>query len=333
MAIRNSLRTLSVALCLLGFVACSLATGGLKTGGDGVESACFDGKDDDDDGAVDCDDPDCNAVALCAEIREGWTVVRAKTADPSQPPALCADGSMATRYLTEPAGAPTCEACTCGELVNARCSVAEMSCFYENMLCEGRPDFTAQMDDGSCFNINNVPAGDHPAGFCRISVPAQPAAGSCPSSGGALIPSPSWGGAMAVCSFDASGCEAGMPCELTDATEDGAVCITRAGPTACPEGWPKATTGYSSGEDQRSCSPCGCSVGCPDGGYTVYDGVNCFGDEIDITSSSCTMLFEIFDQGQAAVRLIPAMPVAICAQSKAMGQVVPQGMPQQICCK
>jgi hypothetical protein len=276
---------------------------------------------------------DCSVdKSACETVSGGWTLVFAKSADPSQPPGACADGSPAELYFTAPAGPPACEACSCGALVNAKCSAAEMSCFFENMLCEGLPDFTAQMADGLCSNIANVPAGVHPAGFCRISAPTQPT-GSCPSSGGALIPSPSWGGAMAVCSIDAGGCEAGRLCAPKDATEDGAVCITRAGPTACPEGWSKATTGYSSGEDQRSCSPCGCSVGCPDGGYTIYDGASCIGDEIDITSSSCTPLVDLFDQSQAAVRLIPAMPVANCAESKPTGQVIPTGTPQQICCK
>lgn len=335
MAITNSLRALSVALCLLGFAACSLATGGLETegGGDGVESACFDGKDDDDDGAVDCADTDCNAVAVCTEVPEGWTVVRAKTADPSQPPAACADGSMATRYLTGPAGAPECEACSCGALVKAQCSEAKMSCFRKNTLCEGTPDLPVELNDPFCHDIPGIPVGAQPPGSCMISAPSRPD-GTCPSSGGAMKPSPSWSGAMAVCSKAAGGgCEAGRLCAPKDATDDGAVCITRAGNTACPEGWPKATTGYSSGEDQRSCSPCGCSVECPDGGYIVYDGGSCAGVEVKVTSSDCIPMVDIFDQGQAAVSLIRPVPVAKCAESKPTGQVVPQGMPQQICCK
>lgn len=302
---------------------------------------CFDDIDTDGDGAVDCADTDCEAVAACGAVPKGWTLVRVSDAKPGDTPGKCDDSSTAALYFKDPAGAPTCAPCDCSPPQQASCTTPEMLCTFENNTCNGGDGFKTNPVMAQCIELSNnaisgidIPNGQHSEGSCKITAPGKVVSpGTCVASGGEVMPSPMWGAAVLVCpeAADAAGCGAGQVCLPKPA---GSVCITRAGNEPCPPEWPVATTVFADGEDARGCSGCSCKVGCSGGEFVVHDTPACkdYDPPVTVNSENCVVVPNIFDYDDTSVTSKAATPfVEACEGGEASGQVNPMGE-QRICC-
>src|SRR5262249_31310533 len=140
----------------------------------GQAENCLNGVDDDGDGAVDCDDPDCSAGGFaCAEAApDGWSgpVIFGR-----------ADGASMLACPApwrEDVAAPACSACMC-DPGGAACS-SPATTFYSSQ-CSGTPDDTASVGaSGVCTSVD-VSGGVHLA-LGGVSTPT----GQCAPSGGEL---------------------------------------------------------------------------------------------------------------------------------------------------
>src|SRR5262245_20012762 len=74
---------------------------GHSTSSGGRGEDCFDNKDNNGDGLIDCADPVCNDTA-CTAIPIGWTPIRARQIDdPLMDPGMCSGGAVPKVYYTE----------------------------------------------------------------------------------------------------------------------------------------------------------------------------------------------------------------------------------------
>lgn len=275
------------------------------------------------------------AAACCEAVPTGWTLVHGKQVDALAKPGTCADSSTATIYYAGPAGAPTCSACQCASVQGALCAPPEISCWYNPGDCSGGPDVKEVTGSGMCQQLGGLPGLGNGGGSCKLTAPgALVDPGSCMISGGGVMLSAMWSGAISVCpaSPTAAKCATGEVCVPTGGA-DGPVCITRPGNDTCPFGWAKATSAFAGGVDSRMCTSCTCQLTCS-GSYIVYDDTGC-GDnnKVTINSSTCTPVPDIFDYSQGSLEAQPTTAVVSgCTPAQPMGQVDAVG-PQKICCR
>jgi len=322
------------------FTTTSTGTGGGQ-GGSGASGAedCLDGDDNDGDGNADCADTDCNAGYECvdeAPAEWGGVVLAHRVGLPSAEPAPpCGDGSAPAVYLAAPAGAPSCEACSCS-FSGATCGPPQIACYWGNVNCNGFPELTPQASGDACISNPSLPNAS-PQGSCRVVIGSQATSqGSCLSVGGGMMAEEAWAEEVRVCA-DATGggCAQGQAC-VPRASDDAAACVVQAGTNACPAGWTATEIqAYEGGQDDRSCSGCNCDVGtvtCTVGAYTAYDLDNCTGTSIPV-STSCVSVTALADLNTFSLRPVLGTPVdGACPSSQPSGAVQPVGA-TKICCQ
>lgn len=239
--------------------------------------------------------------AECDDAPLGWT-----------PVAPCSAGTFVLGLEVADAA---CTDCQCGAWSGGQCDPpSHVGCWDDGVPgCPGGPSTAVPIADGNC---HSSASSSNATWRCKLDAATLADAGSCPSSGGALVGGP-WSSTIDLC--------------------DGCGCILQAGDLNCPEGFPSRTVAYASALDERSCSSCSCAVSgtsCTDPVVTVYGDANC--SQMGVTVGQlCTNVLGFGDGSGSAQLTAPPMPQGgTCA----VGGGVPGGAvtpldPHTICCR
>ncbi|HEX6837346.1 MAG TPA: hypothetical protein VF334_12280, partial [Polyangia bacterium] len=221
------------------------------------------GVDDDCDGHVDCDDPDCTTLAVCVPPVTGAFVV-GTTLDPVS---LCPGSYSSLEVIDSGLGAAAnCSTgCSCG----VTC-MTQLGSFGNAGNCPNTDNENqiAVVTNTMCSSWNTWD------GTLDVHPLVTPA--TCQAGGTPLLPTVSWSASKRVCStaLHGGGCSGGKLCvPITPAPN----CEVAAGTHSCDPGYNAVAgpwyTGYS---DTRSCS---CSCGAPSGScgstVTLHTDKNC----------------------------------------------------------
>lgn len=331
-------------------VSSSVGVGGMGgAGGSGggplAEVDCYDDADNDNDGLLDCADPDCVPIVECVDdTPTGWEgPFRVNTTDhPGTEPALCPDGEKPETFHDSP-GSTDCVACKCGGVAGASCSKPKISYWNNSNNCQGAPnDVSASLVDNACGNINVV--GNSNQRSIKIEAPAQLIdKGSCPPSGGQLKEPKAWLHQNDLCSIPkGSGCSENKVCvQKGGGNYTGPVCVRKMGMDSCPAGWSKETVMYATvdeANDTRACTACTCTikdVACTAGSYTLYDLNECKdGDPNLAITANCVQAGGLLDQNTASIFAKLPQPTGSCDVSggEKMGSLTVDG-PITVCCQ
>ncbi len=258
----------------------STSTSSSSSSGSSGSEDCFDGVDNDDDGKVDCADPDCDPVAVCVpDPGGGWAGPNAGTVTTPGVEIPC-PGGWPTKEVTLPAGTlkfdPAGCGCECGPIQDACNGKATVVPFLQGCISPGAQGVLA------------------PAGQCQAANGPILALGAAangplpdPSAGCAPMRSVDIGEVMGTqtatfCSAPDTlvqgGCSAGNLC-APKAAAPYKICIAGPGPDACPSGYTQEAVVYPDITDTRDCSDCQCQpqgVSCG-GKVDLYAGAGCSG--------------------------------------------------------
>ena len=317
-------------------------SGGSTTTTDPTED-CFNGKDDDNDGHVDCDDPACAPVATCVEAPQDWDLVRFGSAPYPGPGAVaCPDGSPPAVLFAGPAGPATCAACACS-YTGALCSAPKISCWYDQVSCWFDSSFDRQADSTGCLSDIHVPKYTSLASCKLTGAPHVLDPGTCAAVGGGLDPADPWATTLHVCPVllakKGGGCAPGLVCAAMPggAPYDGPLCVQRAGTDDCPLGFTDASVlGYDDADDQRACSACSCDPGtvtCTGGGYHACDGNSCDGGTSWVGNGDCTGTSGELDWDTGSLSPVLADPQpGACSGATPAGELLAKH-PRKLCCR
>jgi hypothetical protein len=337
--------------------------------GAGPVEDCMNGRDDDDDGAVDCADPDCEPGFECAPpVPGGWTDLGYLALFQGASAALpeCPNGA-AIAYEggddLDP-GASACTACGCASATGQSCELTQdldpakpgiQPIQVSNMPC-GQPATvlsTMSVPDppwgGGCYHGDPQPGGQTCAGEpCnRALIAAVPsvAGGSCdPTGGEPAFGTPTFDVTARACAVPSGGggCSGGAQCVPRPAAPfEARVCVGRAGDQTCPDGdFSERFVFFEGVEDERACS--GCSCGAVSGGscemtLTAYGDASvgtCNNPVDSVASGTCTDLSG--NPGlyglRASVTMIPAGGTCpVTGGGIPSGDVLPS-TPSTFCC-
>jgi hypothetical protein len=348
---RRLLGTAAAVVLPLGVATCGLATDGLAPdtpdagdppgtgasgGGQGGGSGGAGSGSSSSGGEATCS----GEQVACEAIPAGWAMILTKSADPSQSAGKCADGSTGVLYFTGPAGAPTCSACSCFVDPQATCTAPEITCFFDSNNCSDGQDIVRKANDTGCIPFATGKNPTHTAGSCRLTNPPTVFnAGNCTFLGGSATLPPKWGGALLSCPTGVAqgGCTAGQLCAPKVVEADSSLCILHAGDEPCPASFPKQTDAFLGGTDTRSCTGCGCTVGCSGGSYVVHDldscGTSTTDPDVVVNSTTCVPAPNVFDSNIASFKpTVANAGVTACSGGQSQGRV--DGTePRRICCR
>lgn len=276
---------------------------------------CQNGVDDDEDGLIDCADPDCTAGFTCATTPLGWTGPVAlwsgtAGAAPTCSGAYPSDLLDAHDNLKVPSY--TCPSCNCSPQ-NSTCTALQFY-FDTTTTCSASTAwFVDVQPDGTCTPEFLLQSGGTSGGSARSSQLVPPslhkpsaipsyASGTCVANQTTpTFPTPTWGTDVLACGAAATsggGCGAGQCLPKPSSPYKAQLCIFRAGINACPSSYPNpmpsASTPqyYGSYTDNRQCSSCNCGSPSCGGTVTTYTDTTCGGENatvLDITGG-CTMI-------------------------------------------
>jgi hypothetical protein len=243
----------------------------------GATESCMNGVDDNGDGLIDCNDPQCQATHTCVEaLPSGWTGLG--WFDPDATPA-CSPGLTAQNlYLGMTAPPITCP-CECGA-AGAHCAI-DLTCSPGGADCSGSPWTTTVATCGSVYMTAGVSG-------CRATEPHI--MGACPGVNGTPVRPPvTWTTTGRACMAGAGGLCPAADRACVPRPPTGAIgpCIGKMGDSPCPIG-----SGYVNrhvkyvGEavDSRTCTPCdacrvegacSCTSGLEPCGVAVYGASTC----------------------------------------------------------
>jgi len=300
-------------------------TGGMMPG----PEDCLNGVDDNDDGRIDCDDPQCQAAGYeCVDpVPAGWEapgyVALYEGATGQTPPACPTD--MPTQVFTGNATLnvqpTTCTACGCtaptgqdcllsGDLDTSPSSPGIQAMQVRNVPCSNPAAThisTLTVPDppwgGACYHDEMLPAGQLCSGLgCNASVQASlpsVAGGTCTATGGvAGKPMPKWAAAAAAChgTRQGAGCAGSQVCMPKPANPfKGHVCIEQPGDVACPAGsFSSKTVYFNDFDDTRGCTGCQCG---PASGGSCEITLTLYSDQ---AANVCTTAVGTVKTGQCA---------------------------------
>ena len=231
-------------------------------------NACFDGVDNDCDGHIDCDDPDCNAIAQCVPTPSAGFVLGIAVAQSSFCPGMFVQQEVINEGLNP--ASPQCptNACTCNGVMG--CNGAIHS-FDNDSSCSGEEEDVSA--DSTCrnWNVNQT------TGSVMSSVIVTGSA-QCVKGGSSTHGSVSWTTSDNFCKTTAigGGCMPGNSCVPLLAAAK--ICELSDGTPACDGGY-NAFGGpwFHDFSDARTCT---CNCGSATGGacgntYTIYSDNNC----------------------------------------------------------
>jgi hypothetical protein len=324
------------------------AGGGTGGATDGGAEDCTNAVDDDGDGKVDCEDPDCDAGYTCVQAPpagwSGYLRMLANKYDGTGTPENCPSGAIPARYYYEPDTVAQCEACTCDAPSGFSCGLPDIECAPDKLDCSDplTPAWNALPD---CHDISTVFSANHILS-CKLTGTAQMLKqGTCAPSTSIHTNPTLFSMTADVCSLAmGGGCGAGACVAKAAVPYGGPTCIRKDSEEACPQQWPFGVTVYSVGNDLRSCSSCSCDSGpvqCSGGAYTFYDFnacAPCSGScDAPVTvgpSLDCQVLTNLADSDTFSEQITTVASVSGgCAAAGGLpqGTVTTQG-PVTICC-
>lgn len=244
-------------------------------GGTGGED-CTNGKDDDGDGKIDCQDTDCQGPYTCAPgvLTGGWLgPVAMWDGTPGSEPNCFASGSYVTPATSGNAnvqgGTWSCQGCSCGNPTGGSCSDVDIqywdttSCSGGCWGCTGTP--FALTNGGACTVFGEIhgPGGESPK--AATFSPPTASGGSCAANADQSkknIPKPTWQKSMVACTgapTSGKGCGATSACIPVPKSPFGFTCMYKVGDNPCPSGpYTHKHVYYTGYQDGRTCSACSC---------------------------------------------------------------------------
>lgn len=306
----------------------------------GTPEDCLDGKDNDEDGAVDCADSDCGSGFACMDVPpKGWSLVVVERGNGEPPANLgCANDDNPEIVYTGPVGPAECEACTCGPLEGTTCRPRNLSCFAESPSCGGTAkNLTNLVSMAECTKPD---LGGAVTISCRVpGNPIVDEAGGCAPSITDFSNKYPWTGWLKACPANAaggSGCAGGV-C-LPKQPAGTSVCIRKDGSHDCPAGW-MGTEAFANVKDDRACAECTCTPKpqCVGGGYEFFDHNDCTlggAGSVLILNSTCVDAMTFPDSDSWSFRQILPTSGGSCMAGggEPVGAVVPDD-PVTFCCK
>jgi hypothetical protein len=268
-----------------------------EASGDGCASkqeTCNNGVDDNCNGLVDCQDPECGSSASCTCVGAppaNWSQPQELWQGNGSPPACTTDfGNAVFDGNAGPVVDPGCSACACATST-ATCTVGVH--VNDNNGCGGGACLSDALTNGACKAIAT----------CGSSTPHQqidspaPQNAACAPSGGALQ-SAGWSAAGRACSTAYTamqgGCGAGQLSVPVPAAPFGSgLCIAASGAQVCTDpSYMVAHVYYSGISDSRQCTQCTCGGvsgdSCAAGSVVLYSDGNCGTSvQTDATGDSC----------------------------------------------
>jgi hypothetical protein len=301
---------------------------------------CTNGIDDDDDGAADCQDDDCQPYYQClAPVPEGWQGPIALWEGSETSPSCTQAGYypvgigvVGTRAISTPEPS-TCPTCTCEPAQGATCTTVEVS-YHNAPDCAG--DATVVTAGETCSSQTILHDGVNIPVSATFIAPSTE--GTCtPVEMGARSTPPvdrmrtrSCGGP----SLDGVGCgdsELCLPRPLSPF--NAAVCIFIEGDAACPEGYDEPTeTYYTTVDDSRACQRCACNGPRCTGVVSDHMGsADCDGASTEIAPGECVSIEE--DETDPNTRSLAwDVTVATCTARSGPTGTYRESDPLTFCC-
>lgn len=249
------------------------------TGGGPSDELCFNGVDDDDDGAADCADPDCRGAVCAPEAPPGWsgpaTLHRGDADEVPTCPETLTEIAGGAGDLTAPPAA--CEACSCGTPTGGVCGIGTTTLYASNSVCAG--DIATVVQPPTPNVCHSFAPGDQSTQATGEPIPVEPV-GSCePAGGTATVPPATFAEPWLLCTASAgTGCgdEVCVPAATAPSSE---LCVFTEGDVPCPtEIYRSKRTIFTDIDDSRECTDCACAppIGQTCTGTTnLYTGGSC----------------------------------------------------------
>jgi hypothetical protein len=237
---------------------------------------CFNGIDDDCDGHIDCDDPDCpSTVAVCVPAVTAPFVVGTTLNQIS----LC-PGSYTPFTPLINSGLTSAANCSSG----CNCTTTCFTSLYHfgnmsNCPNTDNENSFSQVDNTSCHSWSAA-TWDKTIDVHQLSTPA-----TCTQNGTPTKPPVSWASTVRLCTttLGGGGCTAGNICAPVT---PGPKCEVAAGAHSCDPGYTNMSSWYTDYNDARVCS---CSCGAPSGScgstVTLYTDSGCNNGAASFTAS------------------------------------------------
>lgn len=267
----------------------------------GVE-ICNNGIDDNCDGLVDCQDPQCAGSPGCTCVAappSGWQgPYEVWSGTSAQVPPPCGAGYSSISYsgsgkLQVPS--PQCSACTCGTPSGMKCETS-ITFHSGTATCGGTCGQSLTMADSVCTQPGNAISGCPAVPWFDASG-AFVADGFCPASGGALQNASFQSQAEACATTYTPTQNACSPGQVRmpppQAPFGTTLCVVQAGSAACPSPYTSKSVYYSGLSDTRTCSACTCNsptgATCTGGDVAIYTAsTQCSGASLSIaTGDAC----------------------------------------------
>jgi hypothetical protein len=264
--------------------------GGTGAGGQGGSppEICSNGKDDDGDGKIDCQDTECQSFQCLELAPDGWSgPVLASLGNILAPdcPSVAPTQELLAGYGTLTAPPATCSACSCS-LDGVVCALPVLT-YYRESSC-GSVNYPSQNHTITAANQCVAPPFLTQAVSYRGNTIGQTAQSKPMCKPGMAMPTtmpPSFATQARLCKPSAlgGGCQPMHVCAPKPGASgsDGAMsaCITQAGDMPCPAGpYSVKTVVYGKTDDTRGCSACTC--GPP-------SNVKCNGTTTTYTDNAC----------------------------------------------
>lgn len=237
----------------------SATTATSGTGGGPPSEDCTNGRDDDADALVDCEDPDCGDFACVDEAPESWVgPVAFFYGLPVALPECGTPWSSGTILGAGSLDAPSADcSCSCATPQGATCTQAPVTT-HPDLTCQAALIQLPSNPPGQCVN---VPGGVAVAGALS-AVPSVPVGGACSPVFTEDLPKATFEFSGKLCEGApfGGGCSPGKVCapRPPEPFEPG-LCVYQQGSVACPSGsYAFPTAVYQSLVDNRGCSPCTC---------------------------------------------------------------------------
>jgi hypothetical protein len=290
---------------------------------------CDNGEDDNDDGLVDCEDPECGAFT-CAAVPEDWSgpvVLRSGTLNAVP---TCSGDYDHMEFLlgetpsSEPAMCPTCS-CNASAL---SCGTADLYSHVGDQ-CGGPGSGFDQpwVDDNICYYFDIASAEDSLSATFHVS------GGNCTAleSGSVVVPSAKWTSLARGCATQqiGAGCDADALC----VPKVSKLCIYRAGEYSCPAEYPSAQIFYDDAVDNRTCSACSCDSPQCSGSFTLYSDKTCNAPAVSLSgdASACSAFDDTEGDGVMSARFSGGTVACDANPGQPVGAVTPSG-PNTVCC-